>query len=332
MFATSVKLLPGSTLQTSGRAVQAGGTNWIFAPGRANACGHSREWILVSRSVVAAEACRTPTGSEAGRYQSHVRAAQGGDIAARAKLLADFLPLIRSVARNYSGAAALETEEFIQEGVVGLLTALERYDPDLGTPFWAYASWWVRRMMQRLVADLTLPVVLSDRALRQLASVKHARQDHEQLHHCEPSSDEIAETTGYAQDQLDSLMCVQLPARSLDEELQRDDGSAGPLVDLLADPHAEDGYDTVDQEFEADYLRHRPNDLGLRERVVLRARYGFDGPARTLREVGDELDLSAERVRQIQELALAKLQLACSTVLSEGVTAYAGAESPQSLP
>jgi RNA polymerase sigma factor (sigma-70 family) len=160
-------------------------------------------------------------------------------------------------------------------------------------------------------------MVLSDRALRQLACVKHARHDHEQIHHCEPSTGEIAESTGYAQDLLDSLMCVELSPRSLDELLQADDGASGTLGDLLTDPRAEEGYDTIEQELEADVLRHRPNDLVPRERAVLRARYGFDGPARTLHEVGDELDLSAERVRQIQEHALEKLHVALSTVLAD---------------
>jgi RNA polymerase sigma factor (sigma-70 family) len=251
-----------------------------------------------------------------------VRAAQNGDAAARELVLEEFLPLIRRVAGNYSRSTALDTEELIQEGVVGLLTALERYDPDLGPPFWAYASWWVRRMMQRLVADLTLPVVLSDRALRQLACVKHARQEYERAHNCEPSSGEIADTTGYAQDQLDSLMCAELSPRSLDEPLQGDDGAAGTLGELLADPRAGDGYDAVEQELEAKSLRHRPNVLCARERAVLRARYGFDGPAQTLHEVGDDLDVSAERVRQIQEHALEKLHLAWSTVLSEVVGEY----------
>jgi RNA polymerase primary sigma factor len=272
---------------------------------------------------VATDAPWTPTGRAAESQRTRVRAAQHEDREAREQLLEDFLPLIRRVARTYSGSAALDLEELVQEGVVGLLTALERYDPDRGPPFWAYASWWVRRTMQRLVADLTLPVVLSDRALRQLASVKHARQDHEQAYHCEPSADEIATTTGYTQDQLDSLMCAELSPRSLDEQLQSDDGAAGTLGELLADPVAEDGYDTVERELEADALRHRPNDLGQRERAVLRARYGFDGPARTLHEVGDELHLSAERVRQIQEQALDKLQLAGSTVLSQVVREYA---------
>jgi RNA polymerase primary sigma factor len=277
-------------------------------------------------SWVAADAHHTPTAREAERQRSLVRAAQHGDAAARRRFLEEFQPLVRRVARNYSGAAALELDELMQEGVVGLLTALERYDPDRGPPFWAYASWWVRRMMQRLVADLTLPVVLSDRALRQLASVKHARHDHEQAYECEPSNGEIEETTGYTHEQLDSLMCVELSPRSLDESLQGDDGAAGTLGELLADPRAEDGYDTVEREFDADALRHRPNDLCERERTVLRARYGFDGPARTLHEVGDDLHLSAERVRQIQEHALEKLQVAGSTVLSEVVGEYVRAE------
>lgn len=276
----------------------------------------------MARSVASGDASSIPAVFDAGHHGLGVRAAQQGDAVAREQLIEDFLPLIRRVARNYAGAAALDAEELVQEGVVGLLTALERYDPDLGPPFWAYASWWVRRMMQRLVAELTLPMVLSDRALRQLACVKHARQDHEQAHHCEPSSGELAATTGYTQDQLDSLMCAELSPRSLDEPLQGDDGPAGTLGELLADPRAEDGYDNVERELEVDRLRHRPNDLCERERVVLRARYGFDGPAQTLFEVGGDLELSAERVRQIQEHALEKLQVAGSTVLSEVVRVH----------
>jgi len=257
--------------------------------------------------------------SSAVSQRSRVRAAQGGDAGARDRLLDDFLPLIQCVARNYSRATALQTDELVQEGVVGLLTALERYDPDLGPPFWAYASWWVRRRMQRLVADLALPVVLSDRALRQLACVKHARRQLEQTHGRQPSTGEIAESTGYAQDVLDSLLCVELSPRSLDELLHAEDTGSGTLGDLLRDPNAEDGYDAVERELGADILRRRPNDLGARERAVLRARYGFDRPVQTLHEIGDDLDLSAERVRQIQEHALEKLQLALSTVLSESV-------------
>ena len=246
---------------------------------------------------------------------------------ARQQVLDDFLPLVERVARSYAGVTSLAGEELVQEGVVGLFTALERYDPALGVPFWAYASWWVRRMMQRLVAELTLPVVLSDRAMRQLASVKHARQDHEQAHHREPSSEELVERTGYTHDQLDSLMCVELCPRSLEEQLRGEDGVGVTLADLFADPRAEDGYDTVERELDADALRHMPNDLGDRERAVLRARYGFDGAPQTLQAVGSELHLTAERVRQIQEHALETLRAAGSTVLSQVVAEYVEAEA-----
>ena len=97
-----------------------------------------------------------------------VRSAQAGDRAGRARLVEAFLPLIGSVARVYRDSTQVDRVELLQEGVVGLLRALERYDPDQGVPFWGYASFWVRQAMQQLVAELTRPLVLSDRALRQL--------------------------------------------------------------------------------------------------------------------------------------------------------------------
>src|SRR6185437_4673215 len=106
-----------------------------------------------------------------------------------------FMPLIGSVASIYRGSRAVDRGELTQEGVVGLLSALERFDPDRGTPFWAYACWWVRQAMQQLVSELTRPVVLSDRALRQLARVKDARREHTHAHSREPCSAELAEHT-----------------------------------------------------------------------------------------------------------------------------------------
>jgi RNA polymerase primary sigma factor len=91
---------------------------------------------------------------------------------ARGALIEAFTPLIGNVARGYRGASGVGRAELMQEGVVGLLRALERYDPELETPFWAYASWWVRQAMQQLVSELSRPVVVPDRAARQLACVR----------------------------------------------------------------------------------------------------------------------------------------------------------------
>src|SRR3954468_21019515 len=84
-----------------------------------------------------------------------VAAAQSGDARARARLVEAFTPLIASVARVYRDSPRIDRVELLQEGVVGLLRALERYDASRGTPFWAYAAWWVRQAMQQLVAELT---------------------------------------------------------------------------------------------------------------------------------------------------------------------------------
>ncbi|HEY1515750.1 MAG TPA: sigma factor, partial [Solirubrobacteraceae bacterium] len=95
--------------------------------------------------------------------------------------------MIASVARAYRRSTAVGREELTQEGVVGLLRALDRYDPDRGVPFWGYAAWWVRQAMQQVVSELSAPMVLSDRALRQLARVKHAQRRFEQTSGREPS-------------------------------------------------------------------------------------------------------------------------------------------------
>src|SRR4030081_2131064 len=112
------------------------------------------------------------------RERDLVAAAEAGDTAACAQLVEAFMPAIAGVARLYRNVAGVERDELLQEGVVGLLRAVKRYDPHLGTPFWSYASWWVRQAMQQLVAEMTRPVVLSDRALRQLARLNEVRREH----------------------------------------------------------------------------------------------------------------------------------------------------------
>jgi RNA polymerase primary sigma factor len=236
-------------------------------------------------------------------------AARPHDAARRDEVVDAFMPLIGSVAHRYRGARAVDRTELMQEGVVGLLRALDRYDPTLETPFWAYASWWVRQAMQQLVSELTWPVVLSDRALRQLARVKDARRLHLQGHGREPSTAELVETTGLTREQVENLVAVERTPRALEEPIGDGGNADASLGDLLADPDAEDEYERVDRRIETEELGDLPSDdLCERERVVLRARFGLDGREQTLREVGGHLHLSAERVRQIEEGALEKLR------------------------
>jgi RNA polymerase sigma factor (sigma-70 family) len=250
---------------------------------------------------------RRPQLSQADE-QRLVLAAKNGDRAARAQLVEIFMPLISAIARKYR-SGQVQRLELLQEGVVGLLRALERYDPERGVPFWGYATWWVRQAMQQLVAELTRPVVLSDRALRHLARLKQAHHDAVGQTGREPSRDELASRTGLTFDQVDDLLATERAPRSLQEPIMGSGEDVGTFGDLLADPLAEDEYERVLAAIEVDGLHAMLAGLSNREREVLRARYGLDdgGDELSLRTVGDRLGLSGERVRQIERRALTKL-------------------------
>jgi RNA polymerase sigma factor (sigma-70 family) len=235
-----------------------------------------------------------------------VRAAKSGDPVARARLVDAFMPLISASARTYRSAHVLRVE-LLQEGVVGLLRALERFEPERGIPFWGYATWWVRQAMQQLVSELTRPVVLSDRALRHLARLKQAHHDQVQDSGRRPTRAELAERSGLSLDQVDALLATERAPRSLQEPVAGEDGEIGTFGELVVDPLAADAYEDVLAAIEADELRAVLAGLSDRERQVLRMRYGTDDDELSLREVGDRLGLSGERVRQIERRALAKL-------------------------
>jgi RNA polymerase sigma factor (sigma-70 family) len=242
-----------------------------------------------------------------------VLAAQRDEPDAREHLIEAFMPLIATVARTYrNSTAAIERTELLQEGVAGLLTALRRFDPARGTPFWAYAAWWVRQAMQQLVAERSRPVVLSDRALRQLARIKDARAAHAREKGAWPTTAELAAATGLPWAQVDHLIAVERAPKTLAEHDAGENAGATPASrgEMLADPRAEDEYDRVLTRLECERVVRLLDGLDARERGILRARYGLDGREQTLREIARRLDLSAERVRQLEQHALEELRTA----------------------
>jgi RNA polymerase primary sigma factor len=241
-----------------------------------------------------------------------VEAAHAGDRRAREELVEAFLPLIATVARVYRGSSAITRVELMQEGVVGLLRALERYDPALGVPFWGYAAWWVRNAMQQLIAELTRPMVLSDRALRQLSQLKRAHGEYLSQHGREPSGSELADRTGLSHAQVGEMLALERVPQSIDEPVQGAEGELGAFGELLADPLAGDAYEQLLDHSEIEQIRALMGSLNDRERMILRARYGLGGPEESLRDIGERIGLSGERVRQIEQRALAKLRAAAT--------------------
>jgi RNA polymerase sigma factor (sigma-70 family) len=242
-----------------------------------------------------------------------VQAAKDGDRRAREELVEAFLPLIAGVARVYRGSPSITRVELVQEGVVGLLRALERYDPSLGVPFWGYATWWVRQAMQQLIAELTRPTVLSDRTLRHLAQLKRTHRDFLQEHGHEPTGNQLAADTGFSPERVGELLALERVPQSMDEPVVGAEGELGAFGELLADPLAENAYEQLLDHSEIEQVRALLGSLNERERTILRARYGLDGPEQSLREVGERMGLSGERVRQIENRALGKLRVAQKT-------------------
>jgi RNA polymerase sigma factor (sigma-70 family) len=223
----------------------------------------------------------------------------------REELIDEYRPLIATVARAYWRRGLIERDELMQQGVVGLLEALNRYDPSLGTPFWAYASWWVRQAMQRVTSELDGPFVLSDRARRARSRLAAARRTHLQAHRREPTRTELAAAAGLDIDHVESLLAADRPARGLEEPIGEDGLCFG---DLLADPRAADEFERVPDRTAAKGVPALLALLGDRERLVVSRRFGLDGEAHTLRDIAGDLHVSAERVRQIEERALETLR------------------------
>ena len=262
----------------------------------------------VPRSKIVAAKVLAPA-----RERELVLAAAAGDRAACEELVEAFLPAIAGIARRYRAAYSVQRSELLQEGVVGLLRAIKRFDPTFGTPFWAYASWWVRQSMQQLVSEVARPTVLSDRAQRALARIREARRAYVQDYGREPSTAELRAASGLSREQVESILAAERAPRVLSEPLQVDDWMAGTLGDQIADPVSEDEYELIIEQLVTEQVRTLMDALDDRERSILYAHYGVGGPAQTFREIGGSLGLSAERVRQIEEHALDKLRAAASS-------------------
>jgi RNA polymerase primary sigma factor len=237
-----------------------------------------------------------------------VVAAEGGDADASRRLVEAFMPAIDGLARRFPAGAGIEPRELVHEGVAGLLFAARRYDPSLKTPFWAYASFWVRKAMQELVAELTRPVALSDRAVRALAQMRAAGSDYVTAHHAEPTNEQLSAATGLTRAQLESLQAVNRRARAFEEPLEPAPETTGTVGDTIADPFAEQAYEHVLDRIEMREVADVADRLDERERAVLRSHYGLGEQARTLDQIGGALGLTGERVRQIEVGALTKLR------------------------
>lgn len=244
-------------------------------------------------------------------YLRRIAAARRAHEAAKGRFVEANLRLVVSMSRRFAGSALLPRADLIQEGNLGLMRAVERFDHRRKLRFSTYASWWIRHYLNRAIADKARLVRVPVHALDSVARVQRAVRTTTARTGAAPTTAELTEQTGLPEDmlaQFHAATFMQQP-RSLDRQLHGDGEQT--LHDVIGDLDqigADDEALRIDQ---ARALTRAMRVLTPFEQSILRLRFGFeDGEERTLREVGEKYDLSRERIRQVQEVALGKLRAA----------------------
>ncbi len=230
-----------------------------------------------------------------------------GDEKAREHMIKANLRLVVKIARDYE-EYGLPLLDLINEGNIGLMKAVERFDPAKGAKLSTYASWWIKQAVRRALANqsktIRLPVHVGDKILQ----LRRTFMKLQELLRREPTDEELAEELGTTPKRVAELRAASVRPASLDAPIGNED-DANRFGDLVEDEMAENPYLELEEKANIKLLRELVATLPPRERSILRQRFGLSGgDEKTLEEIGREFGVTRERIRQIQNIALAKLK------------------------
>jgi RNA polymerase primary sigma factor len=229
-----------------------------------------------------------------------------GDKKAREQMIKANLRLVVKIARDYEGIG-LPLLDLISEGNIGLMKAVERFDPSKGGKLSTYGSWWIKQSIKRALANqsktIRLPVHLVDKISKMRRTAMRLQEELGR----EPTDDELGGELGISASRVAQMRLAAIRPASLDAPIGDEDSNN--FAEVVQDEAADTPYEQLEEKTVTRMLQEMVKTLDPREATILRARFGLDGgPERTLEEVGEKFGVTRERVRQIQNIALKKLR------------------------
>lgn len=235
------------------------------------------------------------------------QAAQAGDKKARVDLINSNLRLVVSIAKKYNKNTSMSFLDLIQEGNLGLMKAVDKYDIAQGYRFSTYATWWIRQSISRAIINqsgtIRIPAHMTDITKKVSKSSQKLQIELDR----EPTEEEIAEDLGVPVEKVKDVFHLARSPLSLDNTIGDDEESC--VGDLIADNNAINPNDVIEAEDKKDAIEKVLNTLTPKEKEIIILRFGLkDGRSHTLEEVGQTFDVTKERIRQIEDKALRKLR------------------------
>ena len=235
---------------------------------------------------------------------------RAGDRDARTVMINSNLRLVVTIAQDYANRG-LPLLDLIAEGNIGLMTAVDRFEPSKGAKLSTYAAWWIRQSIKRALSNqsktIRLPVHLGDK----IAKIHRVAFQMSQELGRDPTDEELAEETGIARGKVSQLKTVAIRPASLDAPISEDDLTE--FGETVGDEDASTPFESLRDKDLRDRVGRLLEVLDDREKKIISQRFGFDGrKQKTLEEVGEKLGVTRERIRQLQNSALLKLRRALS--------------------